>query len=290
MATPYRSTEARPESTTLRLSWWALAMSVLLVGFTGTLAYALFRYVAAGWIGYAIAALVALLAVMFARELGRGRLGDCPRCGTLIEVGLAPHGYQCPSCKTFLDTDRGQLIVTPKGRVSKLFRFGVEYDGELVLPDCCCVCTAATARRVPTVIGRETVDVPYCAEHSRGILAKPNRRAVSFRSFDYAIRVCEANHGRLEGPNKIDDRGRDGRWLGFGLGLLLAGGAAATYWGLAALDRGGYEIVPGSLKGLVLWLCLKLVGRLWVTAILATLAAGFFSMFIGSFRPRRAPR
>ena len=293
MATPYRSTDVRPDSTPLRLSWSALALSLFGAAFTTGLAYALFRYVAGGWVGYSIASLVALMAALFAREIGSGKLGDCPRCGTQIEVGLPPHGYQCPSCKTMLDTDRGQLIVTPKSRVSKLSRFVVSYDGELVLPDCCCVCTGPTTRRIPTPIGKASIDVPYCAEHSRGVLVDPKRRAVSFRSFDYATRVCEASNGRLEGANKpparregdkIDKHAADSRWLGLGLAVLFAGGAALTYWGLAALDRANIEIVPTGLKGLVLWLCLKVLGRLWVTAILATLAAGFFGMFLRSFK------
>ncbi|HEY5950975.1 MAG TPA: hypothetical protein VIV40_36030 [Kofleriaceae bacterium] len=286
MATPYRSARARPESTPLRLSWWGFAMSVLAAGVTGTLAYVLFRYVAGGWVGYGVAGFVALAAVLFAREIGRDKLGNCPRCDAPIEIGIVPDGYQCPSCKTFLASDRGALIVAPKGRVAKYCRFGVHYDGELVLPDCCCVCTRPATRRIPIVLGTAKLDVPYCAEHEGGTVVDPKRHSVRFRSLDYATLVCEANHGQLEGVNKVDKRSRDGRWLGFGLGILMSGGAALAYWGLAALERDGYEIVPGNLKGLVLWLCLRLLGRLWITAILATLAIGFFSMFIASFKPR----
>jgi hypothetical protein len=270
----------------LRLSLWALVMNVLVAGFTGALAFVLFRYVAAGIVGYAIAGLVAVVAVLFAREIGSGKHGDCPRCGTVVEVTIAPHGYLCPSCKTFLDTDRGQLIVTPRGRVAKLFRFGVAYDDTLVLPDKCCVCTASPTRRVGIAMPGGRVEVPYCAEHDRGIVVVPNQREVRFRSFDYAIAVCEANHARLSGVNQTGTDKSDGRWLMFFLGLVMAGGAAGVYWGLAALDRDGITIVPTGLKGLVVWLCLKLLGRLWCTAILATLAAGFFSLFIGTFRPR----
>jgi len=36
VATPFRSAEVRPEAASLRLSWWALAMSVLSAGSLGT--------------------------------------------------------------------------------------------------------------------------------------------------------------------------------------------------------------------------------------------------------------
>ena len=41
----------------------------------------------------------------------------------------------------------------------------------------------------------------------------------------------------------------------------MAGGAAAAYFGLAALEAEGYVIVPTGLKGLVLWVLLEGLGR-----------------------------
>ena len=286
MSDPYRSAEVRPESTPLRVSWWSFATRLLLAGYTGAFAYVLFRYVANGWFGYAIAGLVGLAALAFANEIAAAKLGDCPRCKTRIEVDVQRDGYQCPSCKTFLERDRGRLLPSPTNRVSKLMRFGVEYQRELVLPDCCCVCTAPATRHVATQVDGNVLEVPYCADHSRGIAQRPGNRHVLFRSLDYATRVAEASGGQLAGP-PMPRSDPSSRWLGFGLGLLMAGGAAGVYYGLAALESSGYVIVPTGLKGLVLWLCLKLFGRLWVTAFLATLAAGFFSMFLGSFKPQR---
>lgn len=287
MSTPYRNAEIRPESTPLRLSWWSLVTSVLVTAFTAALAYVLFRYVAKGWVGYTVAGLVAVIAALFARGIGAGKVGTCPRCGTEVEVGASgPHGYPCPSCETYLDVDRGQLIVTPSTRVANRPRFAVEAAGELALPDCCCVCSAPTTKRVSTRVGRGTFDVPYCAQHSHGLVGDSSSGTVLFRSYPYALRVAEASQGRIV-ARKPRHSG-DTRWIAFGATLLMGGLAAGTYWGLAALDRSGYEIVPASLKGLVLWLVLKLLGRLWVTAIFATLAATFFGVFVGSFKRRPA--
>src|SRR5262245_10942736 len=153
MVDPERDVKVRLESTPLRLSLWSFAMGLLTAGFTGALAYVLFRYVAAGWFGYAIAGAVAFAAVMFALEIATGKIGACPRCDTAIEVDGAREGYQCPSCKTFLEHDRGQLLASPPDRIAALCRFRVEYDRELVLPDRCCVCSAPATKHVATKFG-----------------------------------------------------------------------------------------------------------------------------------------
>jgi hypothetical protein len=261
-------------------------MTLLAAGYLGALAYVLFRYVAGGWIGYAIAGAVALAALIYARSIVSAKIGRCPRCDTPIEVDEVRDGYQCASCKTFLEHDRGQLLKTPPDRIATACRFRVEYDLQLVLPDVCCVCCAPATQRVPTKIRERVVDVPFCAEHTRGIAIDPKHYAVQFRSLDYATRVAEASGGQLVGLSRHGSDKSD-RWLGFFLGLVMAGGAAGVYYGLAALEEDGYEIVPTGPKGLVLWICLKLLGRLWVTAILASLAAAFFGSFIASFKPRR---
>jgi hypothetical protein len=281
MATPYRSADVRPESTPVRMSWWSFATTLVLVLMAGTLAYLVFRYVAQGWIGYGVGGLIALFALATLREVPAGKLADCPRCGALVELGLQREGYLCRSCTTFLEVDRGRMLASRDDQIANRAVFGVWSVEQL--PDRCCICLAPTVRRDKTQIGTSVLDVPYCAEHSRGVGA--NRFHVYFRSLAYAKLASELNHEELLGTGKQEER-ESSRWLGASLGLVMAGGAAATYWGLAALDESNYAIVPASPKGLVMWILIKLLGRLWITTILAVLAAGFFSLFIGSFKPK----
>lgn len=280
MTAPYRDAEYRPASTPLRTSWWGVATNTMLAASSGALAYVIARHVAEGAIGYLVAGLVALVALLFAREIPSDKLGTCPACRKPIEV---PGGrYAACPCGAFLESDRGQLLVTPEDRVARATRFGVEATA-LVLPDACAECGAPATRRLPLKSAWGQLDVPYCAAHGHAVRAESARRVAWFRSLPYARRVAEASAGRVLGPKPAVE---SGRWSNFGLGALFLGMAAAAYWGLAALDHAGYVIVPGSLKGVLLWLLLELFGRLWVTVFFVTVAAACFGFFIGSFKPR----
>ena len=289
MDSPYRSADIRPDATPLVRSWWSLAMSVLFTLGLGAFAYIILRYVAGGWIGYAIGGLVGFLALVSAREIGGGKLGYCPKCDAPIETHGPREGYLCPKCTTFLEVDRNQLVASPSDRVAALCRFGVQYDGELVLPDRCCVCLEPATRHMPIRILDKPVDLPYCAKHDRGAIARSRSRNIMFRSFAYATLVRDATKGRFVGAAPAPASAGE-RWFGFWAGVILSSLAAGTYWGLAAMDRAGVEIVPTSIRGFFVWLVIKLLGRLWVTTVLAGLGAVFFGLFLSSFKPQRAKR
>jgi hypothetical protein len=286
VAEPYRSAEIRPEATPLRRSKWAFATTLLFSLTAGAVAYVAFRYVAAGWIGDAVAGAIALVALLSLRDIGRGRIGACPRCATPVEVRDGA-GYLCPGCKTFLEVDRSQLLASKDDAVAAQPMFGVEGGSSLVLPDCCCVCMGPTTRRISTKAGAASLSVPYCAEHERGVGART--RVMTFRSLPFARMVSEVSNAPLVGRNDASDAKGD-RWLMFGIGLLMTGGAAATYFWLSGLERSGYEIVPASPKGILVWIAIKLLGWGWLALGLMAIAISCFGMFIGSFKPARKAR
>jgi hypothetical protein len=251
----------------------------------GALAYIAFRYVAAGWIGYAVAGGIALVAVLSLRDIGKGRIGACPRCDTPVEIHGASAGYLCPSCKTFLEVDRDQLLATRDDAIAPRAVFGVAGGILTRLPDCCCVCLAPAVRRVRTAATVGAIEVPYCAEHGQGMGVSP--RALTFRSLAYARRTAEANSAELVGLNKARDPKSD-RSTGLAMTIVMTGLTALTYFGLRALENSNYVIVPASLKGIVLWLLITLVGWGWLTLTIGALAVFSFGMFVGSFRPTRA--
>lgn len=285
MEAPYREAEIRPEATTLRRSKWAFATAFLFSLTAGLVAFVAFRYVAAGWIGYAVAGGIALVAALSLSDLGRGRIGACPRCATPVEVRDGA-GYLCPTCKTFLEVDRTQLLASREDAINARPVFGVEGGFTLCMPDACCVCMAPATRKIPTKVGAATLDVPYCAEHDRGIATR--HRVVAFRSLPYARRVAEVSNAQLVGRNDVKSTAGD-RWLMFFIGLLMTGGAAATYFWLSGLERQGYEIVPASPKGILVWIAIKLLGWGWLALGLAAIALGCYGAFVGSFKPARKP-
>lgn len=286
MAEPYRSAEIRPEATPLRRSKWAFATALLFSLTLGAVAYVAFRYVAAGWIGDAVAGAIALVALLSLRDIGAGRIAACPRCATPVEVRDGA-GYLCPSCKAFLEVDRTQLLASKDDAVAARPVFGVEGATTLLLPDCCCVCMGPTTRRVSTKAGAASLSVPYCAEHDKGVGIRT--RAITFRSLPYAHRTSEMSDSTLVGRNPVSDAKTD-RWLMFGIGLLMTGGAAATYFWLSGLERSGYVIVPVSPKGILAWIVIKLLGWGWLALGLMALAIMCFGMFLGSFKPVRKAR
>ena len=286
MDAPYREAEIRPEATPLRRSKWAFATSLLFTLTVGAIAVVAFRYVAAGWIGYVVAAGIAGMALLSVTDIGRGRIADCPRCATPVEVRDGA-GYMCPSCKTWLEVDRTQLLASRDDAVNPKPVFGVQGGLLLKLPDCCCVCMAPTARRIKTKLDEDTLDVPYCAEHEGGVGSRT--RVTAFRSLPYAKATAELSNHPLVPRNEVSDSSGD-RWLMFGISLLMTGGAAATYFWLSNLERDGYIIVPASPKGLVLWIAIKLLGWAWVALGLISVAVACFGSFFGSFKPvRKAP-
>lgn len=282
---PYRSAEIRPESTPLRRSKWALVSALAFSVALSAAAYIAFRYVAAGWIGYAVAGVVALVAVASLSDIGKGRVGACPRCDTPVEVRGASAGYVCPSCKTYLEIDRDQLLASREDTVAAKPVFGVQGGILIRLPDCCCVCLAPAVRRLPTTATVGAIEVPYCAEHDEGLSVRPH--VLRFRSLAYAQRTAQDNAAELAGVNTPRDP-KSERATGLAMGFVMTGLTALTYFGLRALESSNYVIVPASLKGIVLWLLITLVGWAWLTLGLGALAVFSFGMFLGSYRPTRA--
>ena len=287
MDAPYREAEIRPEAMLLRRSKWAFATALLFSVAAGGVAYVAFRYVAVGWIGYAVAGVIAIVALLSVTDLGKGRIGACPRCATPVEVRDGA-GYMCPGCMAFLEVDRTQLLASRDDAVNPRPVFGVEGGSFLHLPESCCVCMAPATRKIATKVGVRTLEVPYCAEHDRGIGV--HGRIVSFRSLPYARATSQMSKAELVGRNSASDAKSD-RWLMFAIGLGMTGAAAATYFWLGSLEREGYEIVPASPKGIVLWIMIKLLGWGWLALGLVTIALACFGSFVGSFKPaRKAPR
>jgi hypothetical protein len=282
---PYREAEVRPEATPLRRSKWAFATALLFSLATGAVAYVAFRYVAAGWIGYAVAGGLAILALLSVSDVGRGRIGACPQCATPVEVRDGA-GYLCPTCKTFLEVDRTQLLASREDVISPRPVFGVEGASFLHLPDSCCVCMAPATRKIATKVGVRTLDVPYCAEHERGIGVRGH--VMAFRSLPYARATSQGSNVALVGRNDVNTTASD-RWLMFFIGALMTGGAAATYFWLSGLERQGYVIVPASPKGILAWIAIKLLGWGWLALGLMAIALACFGAFAGSFKPARKP-
>jgi hypothetical protein len=272
------------------MSWWDFSSTLALSAVMGAMSYVLFRYVADGWLGFAVAGLVGLIAIGVLRAATDEKLGDCPRCGARVETKGTVISCLCPACKTFLEIDRGQLVASHSDRVADTLAFGVQLRFGMELPDCCCVCLGPTARRDRLVISAQTLTVPYCAEHAQA--AGPHKHqpvTVYFRSLAYATRVSETNGVTLVGLNtrKVDVRAP--RWVGLFFGLGMSAAAALTYYGLSWFEDSDYVIVPASLKGLALWLAIKLLGKKWLAAGLATVALIGFGTFIASFKPKPRP-
>jgi hypothetical protein len=291
---PYRDAAPAPPAAPLRRSWWSAAMDVL--GGLTMLAFAavLFRYVAEGWIGYGITGFLALVALSFLSGALDTRIGGCPRCALPMRVkGKRPH--LCRDCQTFVAMDRDQLVRVPEDQVSDRHDFGVVGTlGTTTWPERCGVCDAPATRHVAETLGSTTHQVPCCDAHGPAVIAGKNghaKGALWFRSLAYAIRFRDANQTRFEGleaPPTDADRGWSHAAL-FG-SAALAALAAGTYYGLKHLEDDGYEIVPGNLKGLIVWLVIKVLGKKWLAALFAGFALVAFGEFIGGFRPRLRPR
>lgn len=277
---PYRIAEVRAEASTIRYSPWLVSMWLLSLIVTLAFTTFLFIYVANGWIGYVTAGCVALYALLMVRGYRAARVSQCPRCGVRVDVPAPGLGYLC-TCHTFLETERDSLLASPESRLADTPVFGVANANSLHMPMSCCMCLAPTTRTV-TVSG---LQVPHCEQHDGGA-AHDGKEAIKFRSLDYATRVREQNNGTFVGrPLTADTGDTEPRWSAFGSALLMFGLAAAAFWGLGYIEDSNYIIVPASLKGLVLWLLVVIVGRVWLSVSLV--AGGLMSLgsFVASFRP-----
>lgn len=153
-------------------------------------------------------------------------------------------------CKTFLEVDRTQLLASREDAVAARPVFGVEGGSSLQLPDVCCVCMAPGSAE-----GRD---------EGRRCLARGS----------VLRRVAEASNEALVGRNDVKSTAGD-RWLMLFIGLLMT--------------AEGYEIVPASPKGILVWIAFKLLGWGWLALGLMAIALACFGAFAGSFKPARKP-
>jgi predicted RNA-binding Zn-ribbon protein involved in translation (DUF1610 family) len=283
-ASPYRTALPIAEASDLRRSWWQLGSSLATTLVVAGFAIVLFREVAQSWVGDGVAGVVALGALLSATTIGTGRVAACPRCGHGLAIDRAATGHVCAGCGTALVRDRAQLIAAGDEHIAERPCYGAPATAAS-LPAGCSVCGADEVRRASVKLGTTTALVPYCAAHDGGVDYSKDSPAAMFwwRSLAYA-RACA---GRDQVRGRADTRAtpRQERGSALGIAIALVAVAAGTYYGLGALEDSGYQVTGGNARGFLVWLVITLVGRAWLAAIFAAIAAVFFGQFASTFRP-----
>jgi len=155
-------------------------------------------------------------------------VGECPGCDMyILDISTRSNmGVLCPSCSRYVESEKGELILSPDSRVASFPMFRTEVPEQIRWPDGCCVCGEDATREVSATLVQEEagpmhkdiavgvaslgmlksvqrqiyeITVPHCQKHDDGAALEIGSEtdminpAICFRSHGYLRQFCELN-------------------------------------------------------------------------------------------------